>query len=419
MTDRLSRRACLRSAALLALLGLGGLPTIGSVQAEEKPAAPVKPMADAVNAFARDFYGRVASGDGNLFFSPYSVHAAMLLTREGAAGETAAEMDRVLRLQGFGAANGYRGLVDAMAPPTVLDGFGKERKKAPAYTLDIANALWGHKGFGFEQPFLARLAKVYGAPLARVDFEQPAVARKAINDWVEQATREKIQDIVPEGLPTPDTRLVLANAIYMKAQWQDPFQERNTKDADFTRPDGSTAETKLMHRRGRYRYAEVDGVKVLELPYRGGHLSMVVYLPKDHTGLKDVETKLREGRLDGRRDPQMVDVKLPRWRVTSQLDITKTLAGMGMPLAFHPTKADFSRMTTEQKLFVGLVLHKAFVDVDENGTEAAAATVVMMKLGAAPMPQEPKTFHADHPFVYEIRHTRTGAILFAGRVTKP
>ncbi len=418
MTDRLSRRSCLRSAALLALLGLGGLPTMATVHAGE-PEAPVKPMADAVNAFARDFYGRVASGDGNLFFSPYSVHAAMLLTREGAAGETAAEMDRVLRVEGFSAASGYRGLVDAMAAPIVTDGHGKDRKKVPAYILDVANALWGHKGFGFEQAFLARLEKVYGAPLARVDFEQPAVARQAINDWVEKATREKIQDIVPEGLPTPDTRLALANAIYMKAPWEDPFQERNTKDADFTRPDGSTSETKLMHRRGRYRYAEIDGVKVLELPYRDGHLAMVVYLPKDHTGLKDVETRLREGRLDGRRDPETVDVKLPRWKVTSQLDITKTLAGMGMPLAFHPTKADFSRMTTEQKLFVGLVLHKAFVDVDEKGTEAAAATVVMMKLGAAPMPQEPKTFHADHPFVYEIRHAKTGAILFAGRVTKP
>lgn len=403
----------------LSLACLLALPLLRPAAAEDITPTPYKEMAVSVNDFAREFYGRVSGGDGNLFFSPYSVHAAMLLTREGADGATLAEMDKVLGIDGFDAGQQYIGLSSAMLPPNVTDGHGRNRREVPAYTLDIANALWGHKGFAFEQPFLDKLEKTYAAPLARVDFTQTAAARKAINDWVAKATRDKIEDIVPEGLPPADTRMALANAIYFKAQWQDAFRKENTKDGDFTGPDGKASKAKLMHRKGSYRYAEVDGVKILEVPYRGGHLAMHVYLPKDHTGLKDVETKLREGKLDGERSTALVDVKLPRWKVTSSLDVTRVLAGMGMPLAFDPSKADFSKMTKEQRLFVGLVLHKAFVAVDENGTEAAAATVVMMRLGSAMRPQEPKVFHADRPFVYEIRHRKTGAVLFAGRVTKP
>ena len=404
----------------VSLASLLALPLMAPAAAEDIKPTPYKEMAGAVNDFARDFYGRVSGGDGNLFFSPYSVHAAMLLTREGADGATLAEMDKVLGIDGFNAGQGYIGLAGAMLPPNVTDGFGKDRRKIPAYTLDVANALWGHKGFAFEQPFLDKLAKTYAAPLSRVDFMQSAIARKVINDWVAKATRDKIKDIVPEGLPTPDTRLALANAIYLKAQWQDAFREENTKDGDFTGPEGKTSKAKLMHRKGSYRYAEIDGVQVLEIPYRNGHLAMHVYLPKDHTGLKEVEQKLREGKLDGERSVQTVDVKLPRWKFTTSLDITSTLAKMGMPLAFDPAKADFSKMSTAQRLYIGVVLHKAFVAVDEKGTEAAAATVVMMKLaGARPGAHQPKVFHADHPFVFEIRHRKTVAILFAGRVTKP
>lgn len=410
------RRLCLP----IGLLALLVLPLQRPAAAEEEtPGTPHRAMAAAANAFARDLYGRVADGDGNLFLSPYSVHAAMLLTREGARGATRGEMGRVLGIEGFDAGLGYRGLVEALRPPTVTDGHGRDRKQVPAYQLQIANALWGQEGFPFEKPFVDRLATTYGAPLARIDFKDGAAARKAINDWVAKATREKIEDIVPEGLPTPDTRLALANAIYLKAQWADPFQERWTKEGEFTGPDGTTSKAKLMHRRGRYRHAEIDGVQVLEIPYRGGHLAMHVYLPKDHTGLKKVEEMLRQGRLDGERGFEQVDLKLPRFEFESSFDLTGVLPDMGMPLAFHPTKADFTGMTTAEPLYVGVVLHKTFVGVDEDGTEAAAATVVMMKAGSAARPQEPKVFHADHPFVFEIRHRATGAILFAGRVTRP
>lgn len=402
------------------LVLLAALFALRSADAGEKPGADPRPMANAVNTFARDLYGRVSGGHENLFFSPYSVHAAMLLTREGARGPTRDEMDAALHVKDLEAGRDYAALVTALRPPRVPDPGSRRRgKTVPAYELQIANALWGQEGFPFEQPFVTLLAKTYGAPLARIDFTKRAEARKAINDWVAKATRDKIEDIVPEDLPTADTRLALANAIYMKAQWQHAFREQNTKDGKFTGPDGKTSEVKLMHRRGGYRYAEIDGVQVLEIPYRGGHMAMHVYLPKDHTGLKDVEEKLRAGRLDGPRESKRVDVKLPRFEFTSALDVTSVLAQMGMPLAFQPTKADFSGMTKAQPLFVGVVLHKAFVGVDEKGTEAAAATVVMMRLGSAAPPSEPIQFHADHPFVFEIRHRATGAVLFAGRVTRP
>ena len=300
------------------LVSSAALSPIGSAGAEDAADALADEMAQASNAFGRSLYARLATQEGNLFLSSYSVHAAMQLVREGARGATATEMDKALGLEGLDRGRGYGDLVRALAAPNVPEGFGKDRRLVPAYALNIANAVWAQSGYPMEKPFIDSLAKVYGAPLARVDFKNQSVARKAINDWVARETRERIRDIVPEGMPPPLTRLVLANAIYFKASWAEPFTARWTKEEDFTGSDGVKSKAALMHRVGRYRYAEIDGVQVLELPYRGGHLAMVVYLPASHDGVGALEKKLTQGGLDAEasRKTRLVDVKLPKFRVT-------------------------------------------------------------------------------------------------------
>ena len=395
-----------------------GLP--GAAQAEDTPPSAPDAMAAANNRFAWRLYDALSAGDGNLFFSPYSVHAAMSMVREGAVGATAREMDAALALDGLDRGAGYEALLAALHAPMVTNHGGMSAAQVPAYEMNVANALWGQEGYAFEAPFLDTLKDVYAAPLERIDFRATDAARKRINDWVAQQTRDKIKDIVPAGMPPPATRMALANAIYFKAPWEDPFSERGTTDGTFHGPQGEKT-VPLMHRIGRYAYGEIDGVQVLELPYRSGRTSMVVFLPRANDGLKALEAKLAKGDLAGweQLGGRKVDVKLPRFEFTSGADLTKTLAGMGMPLAFDADQADFSKMTKQERLFIGVVLHKAFVAVDEKGTEAAAATVVMMKAGAAPRPEEPVAFVADHPFVFVIRHRPTGAILFSGRVTAP
>ncbi|MDA1194217.1 MAG: serpin family protein [Planctomycetota bacterium] len=407
-----------RAAAGLLALGLCIPLGSGPAPAEERSPTGAAAMAASANAFARSIYGRVASRDGNVFLSPYSVHAAMLLAQAGARGETAAAMRTGLALGEAEAGPGYAALLAALAPPMVQAGLGEKREQLPAYELSVANTMWGQDGLAFEPDYLHALKGHFGAPLARVDFKDSGAARKAINDWVARETREKITDIVPAGLPPTDTLLALANAIYFKASWAEPFPERATKAAEFTGPNGEKSEAQLMNRVGHFHYAEVDGAQVLELPYRDGHLSMVVYLPTAHDGLPALERRLVQGELDGERTPRMVNVKLAKFRVTWSADLTKTLAGMDMECAFDAARADFTGITRAEPLFIGIVLHKAFIDVDESGTEAAAATVVMMKRGSA-SPDKPLEFTADRPFAYEIRHRATGAILFSGRVLRP
>jgi serpin B len=406
----------------LSLILVLTLALAGPATAEKERRAAADALVAGNAAFAWDLYGALRAGDTNLFFSPYSVSSALMMTREGARGETAAQMDKVLHLAGLDRGTAHMALRSAMTAPLVREGWGKEAKRLPAYELSIANRLWGQEGYAFEPDFFVTLAKIYKAPLERVDFGKPELVRKAINDWVARRTKDKIQNIVPEGMPPPLSVLALANAIYFKAQWQDPFFERNTKEEDFIGPGGKKTKAQLMHRVGSYRYTEIDGVQVLELPYRSGAASMVIFLPRAMDGLAAVEDKLVGGAAKAWIDQlksQKVDVRLPKFEFSCFKDLTKVLPAMGMPSAFKLPDADFSGMTKKEKLFIGAVLHKAFVAVDEKGTEAAAATVVMMKRGAAPRPSKPVEFRADHPFAFVIRHPQTGTILFAGRVNTP
>ena len=406
---------------LLALLLLLPLSALGT-RAEADAKAPS--LAAAQNAFAFDFYRGLRSADPkaeNLFFSPYSIWSALLMAREGARGTTAEEMDALLRTKGVARGAGWRRLQSQLQPPTFRDGHGKDAPTRPAYALTIANALWGQTGYPFHEAFTKSLRDEFGAPLERIDFGDEPAARARINGWVEAQTRERIRDIVPAGVLTPTTRLVLANAIYFKAPWQDAFQERWTKPGPFTGTDDKERTVLYMHRRGGYAHASLDGIRAVALPYRTGATSMWILLPEADGPLAELEQGLDPERLD-RLEKAMkwddLDLYLPKWTFTMAKEISDILARLGMRSAFDPRTADFSGMSESEKLFIGAALHKAFVAVDEEGTEAAAATVLVMK-GSAHRPQEPKTFRVDRPFVFLIRHRTTGAVLFLGRVTQP
>jgi serpin B len=407
-----------RAAALppLACLLLAAAPA----RAEEAPRLVDTALVAANTAFAVDLYGALAKSPGNAVFSPLSVSTAFAMAREGARGETAAEMDRVLRLP-KDAGQGFRGLLDVLNAPRYrtmrVDG---AEQRIRTFELAVANGLFGHRGWAIREEFRRTLADAFGAGLETVDFGKPDAARAAINRWVEQKTREKIRDLIPAGQPDPETRLVIANAVYFKAAWLDPFALGATKDGAFHAPGGDVV-APLMRRSGGHAYAETPEVQVLELPYVHGDTSMFVVLPRAKDGLAAVEKALTPAALSGWLSAlahQPVAVTLPRWKHTVSADLGAVMKGLGMTVAFDPAKADFTGIAETPPLFVSSALHKAFIAVDEEGTEAAAATSLAPTASAA-RPQEPKPFVADHPFLYGIRHRATNVVLFLGRVVDP
>ena len=370
------------------------------------------------NAFAMDLYQQLRGESGNLFYSPYSISLAMAMTYAGARGETAAQMAEVMR---------YTLAQDALHPAfNALDQELASRKIDPqagmgkGFQLNIANSLWGQKDYAFRQEFLDRLAMNYGAGMRLVDYlHDTERARLKINAWVSDQTEEKIQDLIPQGALNMETRLVLANAIYFNAAWARPFEELNTKEQLFTTLDGSEVSTSLMNQTETFRYASGAGWQAAELPYEGHQMSMVILLP-EREGFTDFEAGLDEGQLQTILDEMSsvkVDLYLPKFTTESEFALSKTLRAMGMLDAFSMA-ADFSGMTDTDELFISEVLHKAFVDVDEEGTEAAAATAVIMEAKAMPAIEKPVVMRVDHPFIFLIRD-KTGTILFAGRVMNP
>lgn len=392
----------------------------GSLCAGPRAEAAALPAVESNTAFGCDLYRAVRHREGNLLLSPYSISVALAMARTGGAGETASQMDAVLRLSPEAAAGEHGELAQQLAPPLVPEDEQEGAPGTPAYELKIANALWGQEDLSFRKHFLRVLADDYGAPLARVDFGKPGEAREQINGWVESQTRGRIRQIIPEGEPGPDVRLALANAIYLKASWENPFKAGRTAEAPFTTGAGDQVTARFMHRTETLGYAGTENVQVLSLPYRDGRLSMVILLPRKSDGLEELEARLDPEQLTGwlsALSPTHIHVTLPRFEFESSFDLTGTLVEMGMRDAFDPGRADFSEMA-EVPLFISLVLHKAFVSVDEEGTEAAAATSVLMSRAMAP--SEPAVeFQADHPFLFLIRHRGTGAILFLGRFSNP
>jgi serpin B len=296
----------------------------------------------------------------------------------------------------------------------------------PAYELVVSNALWPQRGLPLKATFLDPVRKEFGATLEDVDYvKAPDAARKTINDAVAKQTRDRIKDLVPASAITPLTRLILTNAIYFKSNWMDKFYKEGTRSGPFTTADGNKVDGPMMHREGRCGYFENDDLQVLELRYSYADLSMIVLLPRTAEGLAALEKKLSAKQVaewTAAAKESLVHVTLPRFKFAGRFGLAETLKAMGMPLAFSED-ADFGGMTTAgEPLFISDVIHKSFVAVDEESTEAAAATAVILGKanGHGGGPEEkPKVFTADHPFVFLIRHNATGAILFAGRLAAP
>ena len=304
----------------------------------------------------------------------------------------------------------YRSLLDALTP-------GEDA----GYQLHVANALWGQESYAWLDEFLQVTQDNYGAGLREVDFVgQTEQARQTINAWVEEQTNDKIRELLPPGILTPETALVLTNAIYFKGDWASQFDPDATADAPFHTSADETVDAPLMHQEDTFGYAEDENVQILSLPYVGDELSMVVILPKQVDGLADAAGQLSpdalSGMITGLQEREVV-VYLPKFTMTSEFGLGEVLQSMGMTDAFAFDNADFSGMNGGRDLFISAVIHKAFVDVNEEGTEAAAATGVVM--GVTSVPPPPPVFRADHPFLFVIRHNETGAILFMGRVMDP
>lgn len=348
--------------------------------------------------FAFKLYGQLKTTEGNLFFSPASIEAALAMTREGAAGNTLRQMSLLL------------------PETTIFPMIGK------SVTLESANALWVDQKFPILGKFQTAVQEKHGAEIRPADFAgQPEVERETINRWVEEKTRDKIKNLLAPGSVMPDTRLILVNAIYFKGDWLHAFEKEKTTDELFwTVPDASANVPMMTMKPERFGYMENENFQCLELPYLGEEVSMLIVLPKEKDGLPRIEEGLSANALAGwtaTLRKEEIEVHLPKFKIELQLaGLTGVLAALGMTDAFNPALADFSGISAEP-LFISDVIHKAFVQVDEKGTEAAAATGVMMRTTALPMP--PKVFRADHPFLFLIRDNASGAVLFMGRVANP
>jgi serpin B len=355
---------------------------------------------------------KIKKDGGNLFFSPYSISTALATTWAGARGRTEKQMAEVLHFT---------------LPQTQLHkAFGSLEKKLNEageegrYQLSVANALWGQAGYNFLAEFLELTERSYGAGLREVDFvTQAEKVRLIINAWVEEKTQEKIKDLIKPGVLDRLTRLVLTNAIYFKGDWANQFDKKQTRDEPFNLNRHKQVKVPMMHIKDKFKYWADDRLQVLQLPYEGEELSMVILLPVKADGLAEMEKTLTSENLEkwlkGLRK-QEVMVSLPKFKMTTDFELSEYLKKMGMPDAFSGD-ADFSGMTGDRSLFISNVIHKAFVTVDEEGTEAAAATAVTMRTTSVPAP--PKLFRADHPFIFIIKDNRSESILFLGRVMNP
>ena len=366
--------------------------------------------------FAFDLYRLLSEGDENLFFSPHSISVALAMAYAGACGDTEREMAAALSflLPQERLHPAFNALDLALTDP----GRVATEETGEAFQFNIVNALWGQDGYQFLPPFLDTLAENYGAGMRLVDFQRDwEGAREMINAWVADQTEERITELLPQGIIDAATRLVLTNAIYFKASWLFPFPRENTADGPFRLLDGSTVQTPMMKLDARTLYGEVDGVQAVELPYTGFQYSAYVVVPAEGE-FEEFERTLNaeavEAILDSLGDAQ-VKLTMPKFEFESSSNLNETLKALGMPLAFNPEKADFSGMDGTRGLSIADVVHKAFVSVDEEGTEAAAATAVVMHTSLPP----PAELVVDRPFLFLIRHNQTGTILFVGRVLDP
>jgi serpin B len=399
--------------------------TDGITLAAAKDVAPLTTTAadateagDAVNAFGMDAYRRLVAKDpsGNLVMSPASIELALAMARAGAKGDTAAEMDKVMRDLGTDAnAAAVAALGQALNARTAT--FKDADNKDQDVVLRVVNTPFAQKDYALQPAYLDALAARFAAGLRLVDYKGNAEgSRGVINGWVADQTEDRIPELLGKGSVDESTRIVLVNAIYLKAAWQFPFYPEATDSAPFTGLDGKRTDVQMMHSAFSMGYAQGADWQAVELPYVGGKLSMLLVLPKDLAAFeKGLDGKVFAA-IPAALAEQEVMVSLPKWSIETQAKLKDLLVAMGMPAAFSD-KADFSGITTEEPLYVSDVVHQANIDVDEKGTEAAAATAVLMAAGAAPA--KPPSVVSDRPFLFALRDTETGAVLFLGRVTQP
>jgi serpin B len=372
----------------------------------------IQQVVNANNEFAFDFYSEINKNEqGNIFYSPYSISAALAMTYEGAKGQTADEMKSVFHFP-----------ESDILRPNFAAIYNNINKKDKEYKLSTGNALWAHQDYQFLPDYLSRVEKYYGGKAANVDFvNEREKSRQTINTFIEQQTNDKIKDLIPPGVLNAYTRLVLTNAIYFKGTWVKQFDKKDTRDQDFTTISGQKVKTPMMQLTGddaEFNYAETDDIQILEMSYDGEDLSMLILLPKENN-LNMVEESLTNEKLSEWKNmlnEQRVDIFVPKYKFETKYFMVETLSNMGMPTAFTDA-ADFSGMDGTQNLLIQNVIHQAFVEVNEEGTEAAAATAVVVGIESVG-PRIP-IFRADHPFIFIIQEKETGNILFMGRVADP
>jgi serpin B len=368
--------------------------------------------------FALDLYDLLRSISGNLFFSPFSISTALAMVHAGARGNTAQQMKEVLHLP-----SDPKDLHEATRS---LHRELRDIQKKSRIQLSVANSLWPQTGYPILKEFLKLTDKYYGTSVTPVDYVKATEqARQRINEWVEEKTEHKIKELIAPRLVDALTRLVLVNAVYFKGFWREPFDETDTQDAPFFMAPDETIEAPLMFQRDWFAYADAAALQLLELPYEGKRLSMVILLPSEKDGLPRLEESLSPENLQawlGKRRTVGVHVYLPRFRMTDSFELSGALSSMGMPDLFDVVKADLTGISQAPGgLRISAAIHKAFVEVSEEGTEAAAATAMIATALSAPTapPPPPIIFRADHPFLFLIRENETGSILFLGRVVDP
>jgi serpin B len=382
---------------------------------------PVATLVQGNSAFALDLYAHLREGDGNRFVSPFSISTALAVAYVGAQEETALQIAKALRFK--------------LPPPELHPAFHKliallhGRNVSPADTarpadvqLFTANALWTQSGERILPDFQKRIEIDYQGGLHPVDFHHaPDQARQTINAWVEEKTKGKINDLLKSTHISAQTLVIITNAIYFHALWASPFTKAKTSQQDFHASQSDVVRVDMMNQAGRFRYCDEGSIQALELPYKGDTLAMVILLPKTKDGLGQLESSLTAPKLEGwltKLASRRVDVSLPRFKLSAECELKDALSELGMPVAFKRGEADFSGITGTRELAISAVVHKAFVEVEETGTEAAAATGVVYARTAA-VAQPPAIFRADHPFFFLIRDVETGTILFLGRLVRP
>jgi serpin B len=374
-------------------------------------------LVDGNGEFAFDLYQALKEADGNLFYSPYSISQALAMTYAGARDETERQMVDTLHF--VMSQDSLHPAFNGLDIELGKRGEGAQGKDEDGFRLNIVNAIWGQKDYEFLSEFLDILAENYGAGLRVLDFvNAPEQSRITINDWVSEQTEGRIEDLIPEGAIDSLTRLVLTNAIYFNVAWQFPFSEDATGDGSFYLLDGREVIVPMMSQTESFGYTEGDDYQAVGLPYDGQELSMVILLPKDGQ-FEAFESSMdfqRVSEIISNLAGQQVNLTMPKFEFESEFSLKKALATIGMPVAFS-ADANFSGMTGGKDLFIADILHKAFVSVDEAGTEAAAATAVIMTLTAVPSP--PVEITVDRPFIFLISDIETGTILFIGRVLNP